>query len=306
LTLSNSKIPFVFLTAHAFSGSTLAGFLLGTHPEVATVGELTGPAAHTDLAAYPCSCGALLQEDPFWLAVTAVLHRYGLPHQLDQPFGTRFDLGQSALSQRIRAQSLRHNRLERWRDKALNRFWPGHQAELLARVWRNELFARAVLEVTGKSVFLDTSKNPMRIRYLQLSPHIDLYVIHLVRDVRGVVTSMMRRKASLTAKQAAKSWLMRERNVARLLQEVPPDRQITVRYEALVTDTLPTLNRLLAFVGAQPLPEMIDFRSVEQHILGNKMRKNTSSEIRLDERWRTALSPEQLQTIQTITQVTGL
>jgi hypothetical protein len=306
LTRPNHKIPFIFLTAHAFSGSTLAGFLLGAHPEIATVGELTGPGAHTDLAAYPCSCGALLQEDPFWLAVTAVLHRHGLPYQLNQPFNTRFELGRSTIGHRLRTQSLRSNRLERWRDSTLNALWPGHHQELQERARRNELFARAILEVTGKSIFLDTSKDPLRIRYLRLSPHIDLYVIHLVRDVRGVVTSMMSRKAHVTAEQAAKSWLMRERNVARLLQEVPPDRQITVRYEALVTDTLPTLNRLLAFVGAQPLPEMIDFRSVEQHILGNKMRKNTSSEIRLDERWRTALSPEQLQTIQTITQVTGL
>jgi hypothetical protein len=176
-------------------------------------------------------------------------------------------------------------------------FWPGHQKEMLERVRRNELFARAILQVTGKPIFLDTSKDPMRIRYLQLSPNVDLYVIHLVRDVRGVAASVLSRKPAVTARQAAESWLAREQNIQRLLTAVPPTRQIKVCYEEIAGNTLATLNRLITFVGAQPLDTLADFREAEQHILGNKMRKQATSEIRLDERWRTALSPEQLRTI---------
>jgi hypothetical protein len=292
-----NRIPYVFLTSHAFSGSTLSSFLLGAHPQIATVGMLTGPASHLDLAKYECSCGQLFQADPFWQAVTAVLHRLGLPYQLDQYFDTRFDLGRTALSRRLRSQSLRSNRLEQWRDKVLGALWPGHRQELLARVRRNELFARAILEVTGKPIFLDTSKDPLRIRYLQLSPHIDLYVIHLVRDVRGVVASIMSRKPEVTAEQATKHWLRAEQNIRRLRQEVASERQIEVRYEEIAGNTLPTLNRLFTFVGAHPLVDLSDFRETDHHVLGNKMRKNSSSEIRLDERWRTVLSPEEVQKI---------
>jgi len=101
----------------------------------------------------------------------------------------------------------------------------------------------------------------------------------------------------VTARQAAESWLAREQNIQRLLTAVPPTRQIKVCYEEIAGNTLATLNRLITFVGAQPLDTLADFREAEQHILGNKMRKQATSEIRLDERWRTALSPEQLRTI---------
>ncbi len=299
-----NRIPYVFLTSHAFSGSTLSSFLLGAHPQIATVGMLTGPASHLDLAKYECSCGLLFQEDPFWQAVTAVLHRLGLPYQLDQYFDTRFDLGRTPLIQRLRSQSLRSNRLEHWRDGVLGTLWPRHRQELLARVQRNELFARAILEVAGKPIFLDTSKDPLRIRYLQLSPHIDLYVIHLVRDVRGVVASIRSRKPEVTVAQATHHWLRAEENIRRLRQEVAPERQLEVRYEEIAGNTLPTLNRLFAFLGARPLTSLGHFREAEHHILGNKMRKNAGAEIRLDERWRTVLSPEDQQMIARLAKTT--
>jgi hypothetical protein len=302
------KIPFVFLTSHAFSGSTLSSFLLGAHPQIATVGMLTGPAYHLDLQTYRCSCGRLFQEDPFWQAVATAVNQLGLPYSLNQYLDTRFDLGSTAVTQRLRTQSLRHNGLEQARDWFMFHFWPGHQKEMLERVRRNELFARAILQVTGKPIFLDTSKDPMRIRYLQLSPNVDLYVIHLVRDVRGVVASILSRKPNTDVREATQHWLTAERNIQRHLKAIPPARQIEVRYEDIAGKTLATLNRLYAFLGARPLPDLSDFRQAEQHIFGNKMRKQTSSEVRLDERWRAILSEEQLRIIEQLaaSQITAL
>ena len=291
------KIPFVFLTSHAFSGSTLTSFLMGMHPEIATVGELTGPARRLDLQTYPCSCGKLFQQDPFWQDVATAVNQYGLPYSLNNYLDTRFELSSNSLSQRLLAGSFRSNALEQLRDSVVFTLWPGKLAQLKEQARRNELFARAVLDVTGKSIFLDTAKDPMRIRYLPLAPNIDLHVIHLVRDVRGVVASIRSRHPDTNVETAVRSWIAREKNINRLLETIPTNRQIKVNYEELVTDTLPTLNKLLIFVGAQPMETLGDYREAEHHILGNRMRKRQSSEIKLDEKWRTALSIEQLQTI---------
>jgi hypothetical protein len=43
-----------------------------------------------------------------------------------------------------------------------------------------------------------------------------------------------------------------------------------------------------------------DFRAVEQHIIGNRMRLSATSEIRLDERWQTELTPEQIRAVERI------
>ena len=41
-----------------------------------------------------------------------------------------------------------------------------------------------------------------------------------------------------------------------------------------------------------------DFRSVDHHIIGNQMRLSSTSEIRLDESWKKALTPEQMAEIE--------
>ncbi len=270
---------------------------MGMHPEVATVGELTGPARRLDLRTYPCSCGKLFQEDPFWQDVATAVNQYGLLYSLDNYLDTRFELSKNLVLQRILAGSFRSTFLEKFRDNLVFTLWPAKLRRLNEQANRNELFARAILEVSGKSIFLDTSKDPMRIHYLQLAPNIDLYVIHLVRDVRGVVTSILSRHPETNVKGAVRSWIAREKNIQRQLQAIPPTRQIQVHYEDLVTDTLPTLNKLLRFVGAAPVEAVGDYRETEHHILGNRMRKRQSSEIKLDEKWRTALSEKQLKLI---------
>ncbi len=300
--MEERKIPYVFLTSHAFSGSTLTSFLLGAHPEIATVGMLTGPATHLDLKTYRCSCGNLFQQDPFWQDVTTAVNQYGVSYSLNQHLGTRIEFGSNNLIRQIRTGSLRSNALEKFRDWLMFNLWPGHKQAMLELVHRNEIFAQAILDVSGKPVFLDTSKDPMRLRYLRLSPRIDLYVIHLVRDVRGVVASIMSRRSDMTVKQATNHWLVAEHNIRRHLESVPESRQILVHYEDIATNPLQTLNRLFTFMGVKPLEQMVDFREADNHILGNKMRKRSSSEIKLDERWQTVLSESQLQLISKITE----
>lgn len=267
------------------------------HPEIATVGELTGPARRLDLSSYPCSCGRLFQEDPFWQAVTTAVNQYGLSYSLDNYLDTRFELSQHSAVQRLLAGSFRNSALEQIRDGLLFALWPTQKQRLVETAVRNEYFARAILQVTGKSIFLDTSKDPMRIRYLQMAPNIDLYVIHLVRDVRGVVASIMSRHPDVDVKGAVRSWLAREKNIVRQLEDIPANRQIQLSYEALATDPLATINNVLNFLGAEPFAALGDYRESEHHILGNRMRKRQSSEIKLDEKWRRTLSDTQLKLI---------
>ncbi len=297
MIMENDKIPYIFLTSHAYSGSTLFSFLLGMHPEIATVGELKGPAPHLDLTAYRCSCGNLFQECPFWLKVTEVVNKHGLNYSLDQYLETSFEVGTNNLARRMRTKSLRNNRLEHLRDFVVTAFWPGHRQEMKERLQRNEIFAQAILKVSGKPIFLDATKDPMRIRYLRWSDRFDIYVIHLIRDVRGVVTSIMSRRPEITVKQAAQHWLQCEQNIKRHLSEVSTDRQFLVSYEDLASDTLTTLNKIFTFLGVKQINDLNDYRQVEHHIMGNKMRKQSSTKIQKDERWRTFLSESQLKII---------
>jgi hypothetical protein len=291
----NKRTPFVFLSSQSYSGSTLLGFLLGAHPEIATVGEMTGLLPAADPDEYRCSCDQKIKECGFWDAVASVMHSKGFQFELAD-FNTRFELGSHPVIRRLRSGSLRSNTLEAIRD-AFYRAWPGQAKQLSKLAARNVALAEAVLDVTGKRVFLDTSKAHMRIKYLLKYSDLDMFVIHLVRDVRGVVTSSMSRNRSMSAQRAAQLWLNRNRNIERQLQTLPENRKIRIRYEDLCRDTQGTLERLYRFCVVEPGVVVTDFRSVPHHIVGNKMRKSGSSKIELDERWKRVLAEDQLNNI---------
>ena len=74
---------------------------------------------------------------------------------------------------------------------------------------------------------------------------------------------------------------------------------MTLRYEDLCADPdgdadpAPRLHR-----RARPATATTTSAPIEHHIIGNRMRLSSTSEIRLDERWKEALTPEQIAVIE--------
>ena len=50
----------------------------------------------------------------------------------------------------------------------------------------------------------------------------------------------------------------------------------------------------MSFLDLDPDKVRLDFRAVTQHVIGNGMRMDSSSEISLDERWKSNLSRDDL------------
>ncbi len=288
----DTRVPLVFIAAQSHSGSTLLAFLLGTHPEIATIGEMTGLIPTVDPNEYLCSCGQKIKECEFWRAIASVMQTKGFQFEVAN-FDTSFELGNHRVIRRLRSGSLRSNTLEAIRD-TIFRAWPGQTYQLRELAARNKALAEAVLEVTGERVLVDSSKEHMRIKYLLRYSDLDIFVIHLVRDVRGVATDHL---YHMSARRTARSWVNRNKNIPRQLAALPDNRHIRIRYEDLCQDTQGTLERLHRFCGVEPGVVVTDFRSVPHHIVGNKMRLCSSSEIKLDERWKRELTKDQLKEI---------
>ena len=142
----------------------------------------------------------------------------------------------------------------------------------------------------------------MRIRYQSQYTDLDVKVIHLVRDARGVVNSLLNYSRRLTPEAAARLWVNGNKNIERQLRLLPEDRYIRVRYEDMCRALPETLERLHRFCSVEPGLYTEDFRSVPHHIVGNKMRLGNSSEIKLDERWRKELTREQLSEVDRVAQ----
>lgn len=288
---------FVSIETCAFSGATLLAFLLGAHPRIATVGEMDGLIVREDPDEYRCSCGQKIRTCQFWHAVGNIVREHG--HEFDVAhFDTKCDAGNWGILYRLRVGSFRSNVVNSLRD-SIYQWMPGERRRIKYLVERNKAFVEAVLAVTGKDIFVDSSKDRCRVRYLQKFSPIDISMIHLVRDVRGVVASRLRRGRITDVKRGAWEWVKENQRHERLRRFFPAGKSVRVRYEDLCRDVQGSLQQLHSFVEVNPVVVM-DFRAVPQHIVGNPMRLENSSTIKLDERWKTMLTRDQLREINRI------
>jgi hypothetical protein len=288
----------LYLMGHGFSGSTLLTFLLGSHPEIATIGEL-GIAERTKRETvpeqYPCSCHAPVRECPFWQRVGREMAVRG--HDFDVwDSDLEFRARGGGLSDVILRAVQRGPVLETARSVGI-RVVPGARRELARTLSRIEALTEIVTGLKGSRIFLDSSKRPERAVFMRRIPSFDLRVIHLVRDGRAVAWSNMK-NLGLGPEAAADSWVADNVASEQARRSFPDDRWLRLRHEDVCTDPAAALARIYSFIGLPATDGLPEFRGVEHHIIGNRMRLASTSDIRLDERWKTALTPGQMATIE--------
>ncbi len=307
-----------YILAASHSGSTLLAMLLGSHPDVCTVGELKVTSLG-DTDRYRCSCGALIKQCRFWREISDALGRRGIPFTIDDA-GTDYRSCSSAYARRLLKPLHRGPLLERIRDVALG-LSPTWRAEHARVQQRNAALAHAVCETAKAKIIVDSSKIALRLKYLWRNPDLNVKVIRLIRDGRAVALTYTdparyadaqeaalrgggmggdRRGERLTISQAAYEWRRSNEEAECVLAGVDSSRWMQVRYEDLCADPGKVLDGVFEFLGVDPKRAVRDFRSVEQHVIGNGMRLDRTSEIRLDERWRTALTDQDLRVFATV------
>ncbi len=290
-------IDFLYITSPSYSGSTLLTFLLNTHPEIATIGELKGDSM--DVVNYQCSCGEPIGQCDFWNSVVRKMHEKG----------ESFDLADKWTQCGYRVQNASFtNRLVRTRHRSLPfelcrsvymALSPANRRMFRRVNQTNVNFARTVFEITGKSVFLDSSKDAMRLKYLSRVDGLRVKAIHLVRDGRGGLLSFMKHE-NLSPEIATREWLRSHLEIREVMRSLDDDQKTVLKYEDMCNDTDATMERLFKFVGVDPAAGEKDYRAVDHHILGNAMRFGNSSEIRLDTKWVRELTDEQLATFERV------
>ncbi len=230
------------------SGSTLLELLLAASPAVCPVGEVVHLWERGLLANERCGCGELFAECPFWEKVGRVA--FGGWDQIDPA---------KVLALKSAVDRTRHiPRLARRRLGPGVRSTIEEYADLYTRIYA------AALEVSGASVVVDTSKHASLAFALRWAHDLDLRVVHLVRDSRGVTYSwskQVRRPEVADAEAYMPRYspvgvaaLWNTQNAAFHLLDrrgVPVHR---LRYEDLTADPLRELALVREFAGLSPDP----------------------------------------------------
>jgi hypothetical protein len=285
----------LYITSPAFSGSTLLTFLLNLHPRVVAVGHMQGWAP-PDGEVLTCSCGSTLDVCPFYRHIAAAYAREGLPFD-PRDFGTRYAVFRDPRLNAWLTKSLpllESSTLERTRDRMLRSLGVGAGRRL--RIDRaNLVFIGAALSWRGAEAFVDNTHDAYRLRHLGRLGDLDIRIVHLIRDPRGVALSN-RDNHGWDPVVGARLWLRRHRDILRIAAELGPRHG--VHYEDLCAEPERELAAIHRFAGLEPRPIGEDFGAVEHHILGNRMRLGGKA-IRRDERWKTDLPAADRRAVET-------
>ena len=272
----------LYLGGFGRSGSTLLERLLAQDPDVAALGEVVHLWRRGVQRDELCGCGRPFSACPFWSEV-----------------GRRAFAGWSTLDlEALLADKASMDRQRRVPSLMLPWRSDRRCTDLARYAGRYAQVYRAAAEVAGTDVVVDASKHPSLAAILASQPQIDLRVVHLVRDSRGVayswsqevtrpeVTEGQALMPQYSAAMSSAYWLGQNGLLHLLaLRGVP---MLRLRYEDLVRDPAAALVDVRRFAGLPDRAQAVREPGAQQHsVAGNPLRFATGPlVVRADERWR--------------------
>ncbi len=284
-------VDVVYLAGSGRSGSTLLERTLGAIPGWVNVGELIELFRKASVAGERCGCGEPFDQCPFWSQVGERAFGSWSPDVL-QRIGT---LQREVSRQRylpqllaLRAGSPLAGRVREY-------------ADYYSRIYR------AVTEVSGARVVVDASKWPGQALALRRGG-VDVRLLHLVRDVRGVAYSWAKTDvarphgaagsvmASHPVTATARRWAAFQTEILTMGHAF--EHRARLRYEDFVADPPGTLARALRDLGLDvPADDLAHVRPTEldlpasHGVAGNPSRfRSGTVPVRADEAWRRHLA----------------
>lgn len=286
------SVRVLYIMGYGRSGSTLLDILMGSQPNGFAAGELSNLIDAMDIRREYCACGQLSSECDFWRRVRAewTERRGGMDSASYEGLRNRFE--------RLRYM----RRLLSDKSATQRSDFDTYQRRTIA------LF-ESVQVVSQCEYIVDSSKSPARALALSLMEGLDVYVIHLVRDCRGIVCSLKRSWTadprggivkpidSRPALRTVASWLL-VNSAANHVRARLGERSLLLRYETLSRDPVAALGKIGDMSG-------VNFCSVQERlqsgalkpdhlIAGNRLRMQDTVRIKpADESWRKELSRSQ-------------
>jgi sulfotransferase family protein len=293
-SLTNPDVPrrtrVLYIGGAGRSGSTLLERALSELPGVVASGELRVLWRALLTSDRRCACGDEVSACPFWQEVgQRAFGGWRAPH----------------LSSLLALQRSvdRHRQLPRLVGRSIS---PPPGVEPLSASWATVL--RSIAETASARLVIDSSKYPVHAAVLRRSEELDLRVVHLVRDPRGVAHSWAKRgilKPDSTDGRtymhvfghgrSAVEWITYNLAFQRIRNLGTPT--LLLRYESFVRDPVEALSRTLTFAGLPFEPANLSFLAGdritlgrrEQHAIGgnpDRFQGETSILLELDDAWR--------------------
>jgi hypothetical protein len=246
--VSDDRVKVLYIMSGTRSGSTILDQILGELDGFFSTGELRFVWERGLLEDRTCGCRRPVRECEVWSAVLSA------DAGVDEPLEKRS--AEDVVRLQHESLRLRHT----WR--VLRRHREDLDGPLAHYAPVADQLYRAVHDVTGARVIVDSSKHPSDAALLPLLPTIDPYVVHLVRDPRAVVHSWQRKREEPDRPGDAEmpTWSLPKTALnwdavnlaANAVRRAAGDRAILLRYQDLVHDPQDAIRRIATLVGEHP------------------------------------------------------
>jgi hypothetical protein len=280
-------VKVLYIAGSSRCGSTILGNILGELDGFFNGGEIRFLWSRA-LQGRRCGCQRPVDECPVWKSVL--------------PSEGRDRLAIRALDETQRAVLRLHHTPGLLRRSPK---WLLRSRELAGYVRAMAGVYERLADVTQARVIVDSSKRPSNAAALRLIRGIDPYLIHLVRDARGVAYSRLRGKANpdgagempiVSSRVNAVDWMATNLAAEDVRRHWPPHRTILLRYEDFVADPRIAIDWIAAFVGERVEPDpFLDANTVKlgpnHTVSGNPDRfQHGSVTLRADVEWLDGMS----------------
>ena len=277
------------------SGSTVLANLIGEAPGCVSVGEVRFLWERGVLENRLCGCGEHFADCPYWTAVLAEAFPQGMPVP-------------TAVIDRIRNRT----QMRQLPTLLAGRQQLGDLADVLVPLYR------AIANVAGADVVVDSSKLPTYAALLDAVPDLDVRMLHLVRDPRAAAFSWRRVKdlpdkgarTTMERRGALKSaglWSVWNSSLE-ILWRGRPEAYHRMAYEDFVTNPAGELRDAMASlqITGEPWTALTGptTAKVSTHhtVAGNPARlRQGSVTLRLDDEWIDAMAPRDQRTVEVLT-----
>lgn len=311
MSTDREKQPVLFIGGLGRSGSTLVEKLLNEVPATFSVGETVHLWERGVRDRERCGCGDGFDHCPHWQAVGTKAFGSWAEVDLNRMIDLRWKEDRTRRLPQI-LSALRSGRLR----PAQRDYLDGIRAVLLAS-------AAIVGDQRGVDptdvVLLDSSKHLSTAALLACDPALDVRILHLVRDPRGVAYSWLKtverpetqgeQMPRYSAKRTAGRWVTDNLGFDALAAVGVPT--LRLRYEDVLADPEGRILEIARFAGAIG-PDRTDLGFVDgdhahlstpmHSIAGNPLRFGGDDiTLRLDDAWRTELPPTERRTVELIT-----
>jgi hypothetical protein len=302
-------VTVVFIGGSGRSGSTLVERLLGALPGVCNVGEVVHLWERGLLRGERCGCGVPLRQCPFWARVGEIAFGGWDSFNVPEFLALKRAVDRNRFIPRLLSEGTFARHLV---APGATRRDAAEYAAVYARLYR------AIRQVSGCAVVVDTSKHASLAFCLRAEKAIDLRVIHLIRDSRAVAYSWTRRvrrpeasdgasneyMANFSAARSAMRWNILNVGFHLLAARGTPTR--LVRYEEFMAAPVAGMRELAEFAGVEPQLSFMTDAGADlglTHTAGGNPMRFSSGWImfRRDDDWRSRLRPGARALVSTLT-----